>query len=104
MCSCEGNSDIPQCWAEVNENGTVETLSPLLNSNMKGLLGVADNYDKVNNPIDYWFGAEHMGGVLSGLNSLDFPKAKWVVVEVYGSALALAPTTMPEGWQHILLK
>ncbi|WP_191090776.1 hypothetical protein [Niallia endozanthoxylica] len=27
VCLCEGNTAIPEFWAEVNQNGMVETLS-----------------------------------------------------------------------------
>ncbi|KAA9019554.1 GyrI-like domain-containing protein [Niallia endozanthoxylica] len=41
-----------------------------------------------------------MGEVADGLQILDFPKSKWVVFDVHGSA----PTAMPEAWKHIFSK
>ncbi|MFB5660354.1 GyrI-like domain-containing protein [Alteribacillus sp. HJP-4] len=99
-CPCGTNGDvdgIPEFWGEVNANGTVDRLSQLINSDIKGLLGITDNYDEENNSIDYWIAAEHMGQGPSDLSSLEFPKSKWVVFEVHGSA----PTAMPEAWKQI---
>jgi AraC family transcriptional regulator len=42
----EGIPGIPEFWGEANTNGTVNKLIPLLNVQIKGLLGVTGNYNK----------------------------------------------------------
>ncbi|WP_227551682.1 GyrI-like domain-containing protein [Metabacillus sediminilitoris] len=65
-CPCtgeEGILGIPEFWGEANINGTVNKLIPLLNGQIKGLLGVTGNNNKEKNTIYYWIAAEHNGDV-----------------------------------------
>lgn len=99
-CPCgneTGVAGIPEFWGEVNANGTVGRLVPLMNGDIKGLLGITDNYDAENQTIDYWIAAEHRGEGSRELETLIIPKSKWVVFEVRGSA----PTAMPEAWRQV---
>ncbi|SDY26458.1 AraC family transcriptional regulator [Evansella caseinilytica] len=99
-CPCGEEAEdagIPEFWGEVNANGIVDRLVQLMNSEMKGVLGITDNYDEENNSIEYWIAVEHSGEGPGDLTSLEFPKSKWVVFEVHGSA----PTAMPEAWKQI---
>ncbi len=99
-CPCGGNTEglgIPEFWSEVNADGTVNKLLPFINGEMKGLLGMTDNYNPVKNTIDYWIAAEHVGAVPDGLLSYKFPPSKWVVFEVKGHA----PTAMVNTWKQI---
>ena len=88
---------IPEFWGEVNENGTADKLVQLMNGEVKGLLGITDNYIAEKNTIDYWIAAEHVGEVPNGLASIEFPASKWVVFEVHGPA----PTAMVNSWKQI---
>ena len=99
-CPCgadTGGPGIPEFWGEVNTNGTVNKLIPFINGEIKGLLGITDNYNAEKNTIDYWVAAEHVGEVPDGLLSYTFPAAKWVVFEVQGPA----PTAMVNTWKQI---
>lgn len=97
-CGDEGGPNgIPEFWGEVNENGTVDRLGQFMNGEIKGILGITDNYDEEKNTIDYWIAAEHIGENPSDFTSLAFLQSKWVVFEVHGSA----PTAMPEAWKQI---
>lgn len=98
-CGVEGGPNgIPEFWVEVNQNGTVDKLIALMNGEIKGLLGITDNYDAKSNTIDYWIAAEHIGEVPSSdFTSLEIPASKWVIFEVNGSA----PTALPEAWKQI---
>jgi len=97
-CENEGGvPGIPEFWGEVNENGTVEQLTQFMNGDIKGLLGITDNYNSENNTIDYWIAAEHHGEIPSGYSGIQFPAAKWIVFEVDG----FAPTAMVEAWKKI---
>lgn len=99
-CPCGDNGGspaIPELWGEVNANGTADRLVQLMNGEIKGLLGITDNYNPEINTIDYWIAAEHSGEVPGELTSLRFPPSKWVVFEVTGSA----PTAMPKAWKQI---
>ncbi|RNF39580.1 AraC family transcriptional regulator [Planococcus salinus] len=99
-CPCGeqgGVAGIPEFWSEVNANGTADRLAQLLNGDIKGLLGITNNYNEDNNTIDYWIATEHTGEEPGDFAVLDFPKSKWVMFEVQGSA----PTAMPEAWRQI---
>lgn len=100
LCPCGiqgGVQGIPEFWAEVNGNGTSDRLVPLINGEIKGLLGITDNYNAEKNTIDYWIAAEHRGEVPNGLSSIEIPASKWVVFEVHGHA----PTAMVHAWKQI---
>lgn len=88
---------IPEFWGEANGDGTVNKLTQLLNGEIKGVLGMTDNFNAEKNTIDYWIAAEHIGHVPDGLTSFDFPAAKWAVFEVTG----FAPTAIVEAWKRI---
>ncbi|SDD16478.1 AraC family transcriptional regulator [Paenibacillus sp. UNCCL117] len=84
-------------WGEAHGNGTVDKLIPLMNGEIKGLLGITDNYNAEKSTIDYWIAAEHAGEVSSGLESIQIPASKWAVFEVRGHA----PTAMVNAWRQI---
>ncbi|MFC5403219.1 AraC family transcriptional regulator [Cohnella soli] len=100
-CPCGGEKaegpGIPEFWAEMNANGTVNRLIPLLNGKIHGVLGISDNYNPESNTMDYWIAAEHAGVVPDGLSSIDFPAAKWIAFEVKGSI----PTAITDAWKRI---
>lgn len=88
---------IAEFWGEVNENGTADKLVQFINGEIKGILGITDNYNAEKNTIDYWIAAEHIGEEPDGMSRVDFPATKWVVFEVHGSA----PIEMPNAWKRI---
>jgi AraC family transcriptional regulator len=98
-CGVEGSPNgIAEFWAEVGKDGTIDKLAALMNGEIKGLLGITDNYDAKAGTIDYWIAAEHVGDAPgSGFAALPFPAAKWVVFEVSG----YAPTAIPNAWKQI---
>lgn len=99
-CPCgdeSGVAGIPELWGEVNANGIADKLVQLMNGDIKGLLGIIDNYNDETNTIDYWVAVEHIGDVPDELISLEIPSSKWVIFEVNGSA----PTALPKAWKQI---
>jgi AraC family transcriptional regulator len=92
-----GIPGVPGFWGEVNENGTSQQLAQLINGQINGLLGITTNYNRVNNTVDYWIGAEHCGIVPDGLLSFQFPPSKWVVFEVCGPI----PGAIINAWKQI---
>jgi AraC family transcriptional regulator len=97
-CGAEGNPNgIAELWREAHADGTVQKLTGMMNGDIRGLLGMTDNYDEAGNTIDYWVAAEYDGASPEAFDTLRLPAAKWVVFEVTGSA----PTAMPEAWRAI---
>ncbi|CAH0170887.1 hypothetical protein SRABI96_01191 [Peribacillus sp. Bi96] len=104
-CSCDpacntenaGLPSIGEFWGEVHQNDTVNQLIQLNNGQIKGLLGITDNYNEEKNTIDYWIASEHSGDVPDGLSSFEIPASKWVVFDVQGPA----PTAMINTWKQI---
>lgn len=99
VCPCgeaEGPG-IPEFWEEAHKDGTVSRLVASLNGEIKGLLGITDNYDAKRNTIDYWIAAEYAGELPEGLSSIQIPASRWVVFEVRGPA----PAAMRETWKRI---
>lgn len=98
-CGAEGVGvpGIPAFWDEAHSNGIVNELIPLLNGEIKGLLGITDNFNAEKNTIDYWIAAEHLGEVPSGFLSFEFPASKWAVFEVVGPI----PEAIIHTWRQI---
>jgi len=99
LCIAEagGIPDIPNFWSEAHENGTVSQLSQLNNGQIKGLLGITENFNEEKNKMDYWIAAEYSGEVPSELLCLELPASKWVVFEVRGPI----PTAIINTWKQI---
>jgi AraC family transcriptional regulator len=98
-CDTE-NAGIPgvaEFWGEVNENGTANQLFQLNNGQIKGLLGIIENFNEEKNTIDYWIAAEHRGDVPDEFSIFEFPASKWVVFEVRGPI----PTAIVNTWKKI---
>ena len=99
-CPCGDQAEgagIPEFWAEAHADGTVDKLIPLLNGEIKGLLGITDNFNAQKNTIDYWIAAEHEGDVPECFTSFHFPAAKWIVFDVHGPA----PMAIVNAWKQI---
>ncbi|UHA73213.1 AraC family transcriptional regulator [Paenibacillus sp. 481] len=94
---CAGTPNIGQFWGEAHANGTVDQLTGLINGQLKGLLGITENYNTADSTIDYWIAAEHQGTVPAELASLHFPASKWVVFEISGPV----PAALIEAWKKI---
>lgn len=92
-----GIPGVPEFWDEVNENGTLNQLLQLNNGQIKGLLGIIDNYNEEKNTIDYWIAVEHDGTVLNEFSNFEFPASKWAVFEVRGPI----PTAIVNAWKQI---
>jgi len=99
LCTAEegGIPDISKFWSEAHENGTVAQLSQLNNGQIKGLLGITENFNKETNKMDYWIAAEYSGEVSTELWSFELPASKWIVFEVRGPI----PTAMINTWKQI---
>jgi AraC family transcriptional regulator len=98
-----GDAGIPgiaEFWGEVHENGIAHQLSQLNNGQMKGLLGIIENFNKEKNTIDYWIAAEHRGDASEEFSIFEFPASKWVVFEVRGPI----PAAMVDTWKQIYSK
>ena len=92
-----GIPGIPAFWDEALANGSVDKLAGLVNGEIKGLLGITDNFNEQKNTIDYWIAVEHNGEVPNEWSSFEYPKSKWVVFEVVGEI----PSAMIDAWRRI---
>lgn len=88
---------IPKLWSKANTDGTIDLLAHLNNGQMKGLLGITDNYQEIENVMDYWIATAFNGDVPDGFSSLDIPAAKWAVFEVQGPI----PEAIVSTWKQI---
>lgn len=52
-CGAE-DAEIPEFWSEANENGTVNKLIQLNSGQIKGLLGLIENFNEEKNTVNYW--------------------------------------------------
>lgn len=94
----ENSIGIPKFWAEVNANGTSETLSKLNNGSIRGLLGVcAANESNPKQVMDYWVAVDFDGEVPEGMECLTIPASKWVVFEV----ICPMPGAIQDVWNKI---
>src|SRR5690625_2483782 len=84
-------------WGELNANETVNRLVQLMNGDIKGPLGVTNNFDEEKNTIEYWIGVENQGEIQNEFSTIELPPAKWVVFEVRGPV----STAIPEAWKQI---
>lgn len=98
-CGAEdaGIPGIPEFWGEATENGIVNQLVQLTNGQIKGLLGITENFNAEKNVVDYWIATEYSGDVPDGFMSYDIPAAKWVVFEVKGKV----PSSIINAWKQI---
>jgi AraC family transcriptional regulator len=92
-----GIPGVPEFWDEVSKDGTANKLHQLNNGEIKGLLGITQNYNAAKNTVDYMIAAEHQGDVPGGFVSFEFPASKWVVFEVQGPV----PTAIVNAWKQI---
>ncbi len=92
-----GIPGISEYWEEAHEMGIVDQLTPLINGEIKGLLGITENFNEEKNTIDYWIATEHIGAVPGEYSSLFYPASKWVVFEIKGQI----PSAMIDAWQYI---
>ncbi len=98
VCAKEpGIPGVEDYWAQANQDGTTEKLSQLNEGEIKGLLGVTDNYDEEHNTVDYWIAVEHNGDGSPEFEKIEFPASKWVVFEVRGPI----PEAIIDSWKQI---
>lgn len=99
-CPCSETGEVngvAEFWMEANADGTSAKLAELMNSEIKGLLGITDNYNEEKDTVDYWIAVEHAGSVPADFHAFLVPKSKWAIFEVRGSA----PIAMPKAWNQI---
>lgn len=98
--SCVNNehqTGITRLWDEVNSDGTCDSLIPLMNGEINGILGVCASAPQAN-CIDYWVAVEHVGdNAPDGFASLAIPTSKWAVFEVHGAM----PHAIQDAWKKI---
>lgn len=87
---------IPKLWEDVNSDGTCDSLIPLMNGELKGILGVCVSETK-DRTIDYWVAVENVEGSSETFETLDIPTSKWAVFEVHGAM----PHAMQNAWKKI---
>lgn len=95
-----GDAGIPgvqEFWGEVSADGTTSKLHQLNNGQIKGLLGITQNFNAATNTVDYMIAAEHDGDVPSEFVSFEFPASKWVIFEIHGPI----PTAIVNTWKQI---
>lgn len=91
---------IPKMWEAVNRDGTIDKLVPLMNGEIKGILGVCVDKRQPQlseQKMDYWIGVDHIGEKPEGLLSLSLPASKWGVFEVHGPM----PDSIQNVWKQI---
>ncbi|MBD2868290.1 AraC family transcriptional regulator [Paenibacillus arenilitoris] len=88
---------IPSFWGEAHQSGTVRRMEGSMNGQIKGMLGITDNYNAARNTMDYWIAAECAGDVPEGLAAMEIPASKWVAFEVKGPI----PDAMIRTWKRI---
>ncbi|MCH1626433.1 AraC family transcriptional regulator [Ferdinandcohnia quinoae] len=89
-------AEIPKLWDKVNSDGTCDSLIPLINGQIKGIVGVCVSAPNTNS-IDYWVAVEHTGEVPDEFLHVEIPAAKWAVFEVHGAM----PYAMQDAWKRI---
>ncbi|WP_449537658.1 AraC family transcriptional regulator [Ferdinandcohnia sp. Marseille-Q9671] len=89
-------SEIPKLWDKVNSDGTCDSLIPLMDGEIKGILGVCDSEGK-QNAIDYWVAVESTNEGAENHEVLVIPAATWAVFEVHGAM----PHAMQTAWKKI---
>lgn len=87
---------IPLLWDKVNADGTVDSLIPLMNGELKGILGICINEQK-SRAIDYWVAVENEDGISGKFDLLEIPASKWAVFEVRGAM----PHAIQAAWKKI---
>ncbi|MCC3356058.1 AraC family transcriptional regulator [Bacillus sp. REN16] len=87
---------IPKLWDEVNSDGTCDSLIPLNNGEINGILGVCVSGQNARE-IDYWVAVENVDGQSGKFDTLDIPASKWAVFEVHGAM----PHAMQDAWKKI---
>jgi AraC family transcriptional regulator len=99
VCSPQdiGIPGVPEFWEIAKLQGTIDQLIPLINGQIKGLLGITENFNEEKRTVDYWIAAEFRGDVPSDFSSFMYPSSKWVVFEVKG----IIPSAMINAWQYI---
>src|SRR5690625_8026070 len=88
-CSVEEGTQaigIAAFWGVLNANETVNRLVQLMNGDIKGPLGVTNNFDEEKITIEYWIGVENQGEIQNEYSTIELPPAKWVVFEEIGRA------------------
>lgn len=88
---------IPKLWSKVNSDGTLDALASLNNGEIKGILGISDNYVPAENRMDYWVATAYDGDVPAGYSSMVIPASKWVVFQVQGEI----PEAIIQTWKQI---
>lgn len=92
----ENMSGIPEMWVEVNGDGTSDAIVKLHNGEIKGLLGINNNFQN-GTTMDYWIAAESTQQVPEGFLQLEVPASKWGVFEVRGAM----PDAIQKVWKQI---
>ena len=64
-----GIPGVPEFWESEEKRGTVDQLIPLIDGEIKGLLGITENYNPEKSTIDYWIAAEYSGEVPNEFSS-----------------------------------
>lgn len=98
-CSEEFNQSIGinRFWAQLGQEGTIDSLLRFMNGEINGLIGVTVNYDKEKNQIEYWVGVESSDVSPEGFLQYELPASKWAVFEVVGPVIKVVPET----WKKI---
>ncbi|WP_318503064.1 GyrI-like domain-containing protein [Bacillus sp. T3] len=92
------DATIPKLWGKVAQDGTLDSLAELNSGSIKGILGITDNYQVMEDRMDYWIATAFRGDhVPNGFSSLEIPASKWVVFEVNGSI----PEAITHTWKQI---
>jgi len=92
----ENNRNIAAFWNESNQNGFAKELAK--NCGPLGLIGVCMDFDKEQEHLTYFIGAEkNLEQIPSDWEERRIPAATWAIFPVHGAM----PDAMPKVWERI---
>jgi AraC family transcriptional regulator len=92
----ENHREIAAFWDESNRNGFSRELAK--NSGSLGLIGICMDFDKQQENLTYFIGAEkNIESLPAGWEERRIPSATWAVFPVHGAM----PDAMPKVWERI---
>lgn len=89
----ENFKEVPAFWGKFSADGTLGQLIPLMNTEIKGVLGVSAGFGKPEDKPTYYIGVASDAEVPVGLESYEVPACTWAIFPGTG--------TMPASIQEL---
>lgn len=89
----ENFKEVPAFWNKVSADGTLGQLIPLMNTEVKGVLGVSTGFGKPEDKPIYYIGVASDADVPVGLERYEVPACTWAIFPGTG--------TMPDSIQEL---